>query len=138
MWGALGRSGRERADRARNVARSVPKVAVPWARPGSRFTKLFEDTAAWLAARTDKTTITTLMRIAWWTVGSLIERVTMDGAAKRDRLPGLRRIGSDEISYRKGTSTSWWLSTLTRKNPENLTDKQRAKLSSIQAMNKPL
>ncbi len=80
----------------------VVVAAVPWARPGSRFTRAFEDTVAWLSAHTDKTTVTTLLRIAWRTVGAIIERVTDEGARKRDRLAGLRRIGIDEISYRKG------------------------------------
>ena len=54
---------------------------------------------AWLTARTDKTTVTELLRIGWRTVGSVIERVTGEGRATRDLLSGLRRIGIDEISY---------------------------------------
>lgn len=42
------------------------------------------------------------MRIAWRTVGSIISRVCADIDASVDRLSGLRRIGIDEISYRKG------------------------------------
>jgi transposase len=33
---------------------------VPWARPGARHTRDFQDVIAWLAQRTDKTTITGL------------------------------------------------------------------------------
>lgn len=90
------------APRVECPTHGVVVASVPWARPGSRFTRVFEETVAWLAARTDKTTITTLMRVAWRTVGSLIDRVTTDRGAKWDRLSGLRRIGIDEISYRKG------------------------------------
>lgn len=74
---------------------------VPWARPSSRFTRAFEDTVAWLAARTDKTAVTQLLRIAWRTVGSIIQRVTEEGASAGDRLANLYRIGIDEISYRR-------------------------------------
>jgi transposase len=75
---------------------------VPWARHGAWHTRGFEDTVAWLACVTSRTTITQLMRISWRTAGSMIERVSADGRAARDQLAGLRRIGIDEISYRKG------------------------------------
>jgi transposase len=42
------------------------------------------------------------MRVAWRTVGGIIARVIQEAEAKADRLSGLRRIGIDEISYRKG------------------------------------
>lgn len=42
------------------------------------------------------------MRIAWRTVGAIITRVWADIDAQHDRLAGLRRIGIDEISYKKG------------------------------------
>lgn len=49
-----------------------------------------------------KSTACRLLRIAWPTVGSIIERVGADIDAAHDRLAGLRRIGIDEISYKKG------------------------------------
>lgn len=45
---------------------------VPFARPASRFTRDFEDLVAFLATKTDKTTITRLHRIDWDTVGPAI------------------------------------------------------------------
>ena len=42
------------------------------------------------------------MRIAWRTVGAIVTRVTEDAMAGVDRFAGLRRIGIDEISYKKG------------------------------------
>ena len=44
---------------------------VPFARPGSGFTADFESLVAWLAARTDKTAITRLVRVTWRTVGRM-------------------------------------------------------------------
>jgi transposase len=41
----------------------VVVTAVPLARAGSRFTAAFEDTCAWLAARTTKTVVCELLRI---------------------------------------------------------------------------
>ena len=38
----------------------------------------------------------------WRTIGHIITRVATEAAAGTDRLAGLRRIGIDEISYRKG------------------------------------
>lgn len=75
--------------------------AVPWARGTSRFTRAFEDVVAWTVARVDKTTVKTMFRIAWRSVGRIVERVTSDGLRGRDQLAGLRRIGIDEISYKK-------------------------------------
>ena len=43
-----------------------------------------------------------LLRVAWRTVGAIVTRVNADVDAKVDRLDGLRRIGIDEISYKRG------------------------------------
>jgi transposase len=80
----------------------VVVCAVPWARHGSRFTRGFEDQAAWLAVNTSKTAVAELMRIAWRTVGGICERVAGEAQRDSDLLDGLRRIGIDEISHRKG------------------------------------
>ncbi len=42
------------------------------------------------------------MRIAWATVGRIVARVVAERGAAIDPLANLRRIGIDEISYRKG------------------------------------
>jgi len=75
---------------------------LPWSRPGSSFTIAFEDRVAWLAVRTDKTTLSDFMRIAWSTVGRILERVADTALAKMDPFANLQRIGIDEVSYRKG------------------------------------
>ena len=80
----------------------VVVAAVPWARHNAGHTRQFDDTVAWLATACSKTAVTELMRIAWRTVGSIITRVCGDIDAVVDRLDGLRRVGIDEISYRKG------------------------------------
>ena len=74
---------------------------VPWARPRARHSRDFEDVVAWLAQRTDKTTITRLLRTSWETVAGIVERVVAEQIDTR-RLTGLLRIGVDEVSYRKG------------------------------------
>ncbi len=75
---------------------------VPWARHDAGHTYAFDDQVAWLATQASKTTATELMRIAWRTVGAIITRVWADIDAQHDRLAGLRRIGIDEIRYKKG------------------------------------
>ena len=80
----------------------VTVAGVPWARHGSRFTRDFEDQAAWLAVNTSRSAVAQLLRIAWRTVGGICERVSFDARQGRDQLAGLRRIGIDEISHRKG------------------------------------
>ena len=80
----------------------VVVCAVPWARHNARFTRAFEDQAAWLAVNTSKSAVAELMRVAWRTVGSICERVCDEAQREVDLLDGLRRIGIDEISHRKG------------------------------------
>lgn len=80
----------------------VITAAVPWARHGAAHTRFFDDQVAWLAAVCSKTTITALMRISWRTAGTIIARVAGDAEAAADRFAGLRRIGIDEISYKRG------------------------------------
>ena len=75
---------------------------VPWARHSAGHTRQFDEQVAWLATQCSKTAITQLMRIAWRTVGSIIARVWADIDALGDRLDGLRRIGIDEISHKRG------------------------------------
>jgi transposase len=74
------------------------------ARHDSGFTYDFENTAARLAPHSTMiTTIAYLMRIAWNTVGAIVKRVHEDIREKRGNLfNGLRRIGIDETSYKKG------------------------------------
>jgi transposase len=90
------------APRVRCRRHGVVVVAVPWARHDSRFTKAFEDQVAWLAVNTSKTAVAALMGVAWRSVGRTLERVAAEAGRELDLLAGLRRIGIDEISYRKG------------------------------------
>jgi transposase len=76
--------------------------AVPWARHGAGHTRLFDQQVAWLATQCSKSAVTELMRIAWRTVGAIITRVWADVDTLHDRFAGLRRIGIDEISYKRG------------------------------------
>lgn len=80
----------------------VVVARLPWARHGARQARWFEDQVAWLAVHTSKTAVVALMRIAWRTVGSVVARVVAEGRAARDPFDGLRRIGIDEISYKRG------------------------------------
>jgi transposase len=77
-------------------------AAVPWARHGAGHTYAFDEQVAWLATQCSKTAVVELMRIAWRTVGAIITRVWADVEALHDRFAGLRRIGIDEISYKRG------------------------------------
>jgi transposase len=91
-----------RAPRVRCRGHGVVVAAVPWARPGSWFTRAFEDQAAWLAVHTNRTAVGELMRVAWRTVGHIVDVVGEEARRRVDLLAGLRRIGIDEVSYRKG------------------------------------
>lgn len=74
---------------------------VAWARPGARHTRDFEDLVAWLAQRTDKTSIARLLRCSWEAVQRVVTRVVADHIDDR-RFEALRHIGVDEINYKRG------------------------------------
>src|SRR5215208_5299897 len=90
------------APRVRCRQHGVVAAAVPWARHGAGFTRAFEDTAAWLATHTSRVAVAELLRVAWRTVGRVCARVAAEQATKVDRFAGLRRIGVDELAYKKG------------------------------------
>ena len=86
---------------------SCPKCGVvaeevPWSDiTTSRFTIPFEDAVGFLTQRCDKTSVKEMFSIAWVTVGRIVERV-VGRYQSGDPLDGLRLIGVDELSYRKG------------------------------------
>ena len=90
------------APRVRCVEHGVVAAQVPWARHGAGHTYAFDDTAAWLVTHCSKSAVRDLLRIAWRTVGSIVTRVVADAEAATDRFADLRRIGIDEISYKRG------------------------------------
>ena len=88
--------------RVRCPEHGVVAAQVPWARHGAGHTYAFDDTAAWLVTHCSKSAVRDLLRIAWRTVGSIVTRVVADAEATTDRFANLRRIGIDEISYKRG------------------------------------
>lgn len=91
------------APRVRCREHGVVVARVPWARHGARHTRDFEDQAAWLATQCSRSAVCRLLRVSWRAVGSICARVVADRRALvADPLDGLRRIGIDEISYRRG------------------------------------
>lgn len=84
------------------VEHGVVVAWVPWARHRAGHTRAFDDLVAWLARGGAKTRVCELLRISWRTVGNIIARVMADADAGQDRLDGVRRIGVDEVAYRRG------------------------------------
>ncbi len=78
--------------------------SVPWARHVSRFTKDFEDRVAWMTLYCTISAVAKECRIEWHSVGGICLRVYKDLelSRKKGRFEGLRRIGIDETSYKKG------------------------------------
>jgi len=95
------------APRVRCPEHGVVVAHVPWAAHRAGHTTSFDQQVAWLAVRTSKSAAMELMRIAWRTVRAIVDRVwaridAAQGGPTGTRLEGLRRIGIDEISYRRG------------------------------------
>jgi transposase len=109
--------GRERRWRALDFGRTqvfvvarVPRVTclehgvvvagVPWARHAARHTLAFEQLAAWCAVEMSSSAAARLLRCTWRTIGQIITRV-VDDLNGEELLEGVRRIGVDEIAYRR-------------------------------------
>ena len=90
-------------------------VPVPWAEKGSRFTLLFERMAVMVLqmARSLKQAAAWL-RLDWDAVQRIMERAVERGLARRE-LEGLKHLGLDEKSFRRGQN---YISVLTDLGPE--------------------
>ena len=66
-------------------------AAVPWARHDDRFSRPFEEFAAWKAAHMPWTRAAAELRVTWEALANITARVAADAAAGLDRLDGLRR-----------------------------------------------
>lgn len=88
------------ARRVRCAQCGVHVEQVPWAAPGSRFTRRMEELVAYLAQQMSKSAVCKLVGIDWRTVGTIVERVVGE---KLDptRLDDLTVIGIDELSFRR-------------------------------------
>ncbi|MDU4033925.1 MAG: ISL3 family transposase [Bifidobacterium breve] len=100
----FGRYGVEpMAPRVACAEHGVAVAQVPWAEPGSRFTRDFEMERAWLTAVASRKTLGGFLRIAWRTAGDIARRVAARlGSSMPCMFDGLTAIGVDETSYRKG------------------------------------
>ena len=86
-----------------DCAEHGPTVAqAPWARHDVGHTRAFDDVVGWLAVHTSKSAVCELLRIAWRTVGAVVARIVGEARSLVDPFDGLRRIGIDEISYKRG------------------------------------
>ncbi|WP_287544733.1 transposase [Bifidobacterium sp.] len=81
----------------------VVVARVPWAEPGSRFTKDFEAECAWLMGVANQKTVSGFLHVAWRTAGDIARRVADRlRTAMPSPFDGLTVIGVDETSHRKG------------------------------------
>lgn len=139
-----------RVPRIKCPEHGVVTAEVPWAFPGSKFSKDFDMMVAFLSMAMSKKAISELMRIDWETVGRCIERaMTVLEPDPSRRLNGLVNIGIDETSYKKGhkyitvvvnhdTNEVVWLADTHGKNVlkrffEGLTTEQLATIQNVSA-----
>ena len=102
-WGGTLVEIQYRTHRIQCPEHGVLVADVPWAYPGSGFTKDFDLTVGWLAVYLPRSTISEYMRIDWETVGRCVHRTLNVIEPERSRrLDNLVNIGIDETSYRKG------------------------------------
>ena len=72
---------------------------VPWAEPGSRFTRDSESECTWLMSVANRKTVSGFLHVAWRTAGDIVRRVADRlRAAMPSPFDGLAAIGV----YRKG------------------------------------
>jgi transposase len=90
------------APRVRCWEHGVVVARVPWADHDARSTRSFDDQVAWLAVHCSQSAVSELMRVSWRTVGWIVARVSRRLQLGGDHFQDLRRIGIDEISFRRG------------------------------------
>ena len=95
---------RARVPRVECVTDGVKTIAVPWAEPGGRFTRLFERFAidVLLSARSVKAAAG-LLGLSWDEVDHILRRAVARGLSRRE-LEALTHLGIDEKSFRSGQS----------------------------------
>lgn len=95
---------RARTPRVECPTDGVKTVAVPWAEPGGRFTRLFERFAidVLLSARSVKAAAA-LLGLSWDEVDHILRRAVARGLSRRE-LEALTHVGIDEKSFRSGQS----------------------------------
>lgn len=74
---------------------------VPWATPAAKHTRRFDEHVASLVQVADRSAASRIFRLAWRTVGGIVERVVNERLSEQ-RLDGLVAIGVDETSYKRG------------------------------------
>ena len=96
----FGRYGVEpMAPRVACAEHGVAVAQVPWAEPGSRFTRDFEMERAWLTAVASRKTVGGFLRIEWRTAGDIARRVAarLGSSAVHVRRSHRDRRGRDQL-----------------------------------------
>ena len=95
---------RARVPRVDCASDGVKTIAVPWAEPGGRFSRLFERFAidVLLCARSVKQAAG-LLGLTWDEVDHILRRAVERGVTRRE-MEALRHVGMDEKSFRSGQS----------------------------------
>lgn len=75
---------------------------VPWAFPGSDYTRAFEMRVAYAAAKMPTNLAARVNRVKWHTVGSCVRRVQEHVAPVEKRFRKLKKLAIDETSYQVG------------------------------------
>jgi transposase len=95
---------RARVPRSNCLEHGVKTIAVPWAAPHGRFTKLFERFAVdVLLASATISQGCGLLGLGWDAAQHIMERAVERGLDRR-QLDGLKRLGLDEKSFKRGQS----------------------------------
>jgi transposase len=80
---------------------------VPWARHGAGHTRAFDDQVAWLATHSAKSIVCELLRVAWRTVGGIIDRVVTDAHAAQTTHSVTSSASASTRSATRGRLRRW-------------------------------
>ena len=95
---------RARVPRANCPEHGVKTMAVPWAEPQGRFTLLFERFVIdVLVASASVSHACELLGLGWETVHEIMQRAVARGLERR-QLEGMKHLGMDEKSFKRGQS----------------------------------
>jgi transposase len=128
---------RARTPRSQCPEHGVKTMQVPWAVPQGRFTMLFERFAVEvLLASGSVSQGCELLKIGWDTAQEIMRRAVERGLERR-QLEGLRHLGMDEKSFKRGHSYITLLTDLEQSRVLDVVEERTAEAAGLVADAEP-
>lgn len=87
--------------RVKCAVHGVKQVSVPWAKPGGRFTAMFESLVIHWLSEASLAAVSRQLNLSWDEVDTILQRAVDRGLARREIRPSAH-LAVDEVSQRRG------------------------------------